>query len=142
MDQRISIITLGVSDLKKSRDFYDSLGWSVASNEDTEDIICYNLNGMSFALFPRDGLAEDAGVEIKSEGYSSITLAYNVSSENEVDEVLSLAKEAGAEIVKQGQAVFWGGYSGYFADPDKNLWEVACNPFSPLKKDGSFQRSS
>ncbi len=61
MDQRISIITLGVSDLKKSRDFYDSLGWSVASNEDTEDIICYNLNGMSFALFPRDGLAEDAG---------------------------------------------------------------------------------
>lgn len=140
MDQRVSIITLGVSDLKKSREFYDALGWEAASDHDSEEFICYNLHSMAFALYPLDKLAEDAKILAPAKGqYSPFSMAYNVRSENEVEAALNEAKKAGATIVKQAEKVFWGGYSGYFADPDGYLWEVAFNPFSPLGQNGEFQ---
>ncbi len=139
MEQRISIITLGVVDLKRARAFYDALGWKVASEEQAEQIVAYDLNGMTLALYPLDKLAEDAKIEVKRSGYSTSTIAYNVRSEEEVDSTLQEAVMAGGELIKPAEKVFWGGYSGYFADPDKNLWEVAYNPFSKLGPNGEFQ---
>ena len=139
MEQRLSLITLGVSDLKQSRQFYDQLGWQVASEEQAEEIVAYNLQSMCLALYPLDKLMEDTTVRAGRDGYSPMTLAYNVNSEAEVDAMLEEARKAGGEIVKPAQKVFWGGYSGYFADPDKYLWEVAFNPFSPLGPNGAFQ---
>ncbi len=141
MDQRLSIITLGVSDLNTSRAFYEALGWRVAGEDGADKIVAFNLKAMALALFPREELAGDAGVEMNGGGkaYAPFTLAYNVASEDEVDAVLKQAEECGATIIKPAQKVFWGGYSGYFADPDGFLWEVAYNPFSKLKDDGSFQ---
>lgn len=139
MEQRISIITLGVDDLQKSRVFYDSLGWQVVTEEQSDEIICYNLQSMALALFPWEKLAEDAGVSPNRSGYSSFTIAYNVNSEIEVETILEQAHQAGAKIIKPAQKVFWGGYSGYFSDPDNHLWEVAYNPFSKLGPNGEFQ---
>lgn len=139
MQQRISIITLGVSDLKKARAFYDSLGWKVACEDQVEEIVAYNLPNMALALYPLDKLADEAKVPIRRGGYSSVIIAYNVNSESEVQDILDEAKKAGGEIVKPAEKVFWGGYSGYFSDPDENLWEVAYNPFSPLGPKGEFQ---
>ena len=139
MQQRISIITLGVADLKKARVFYDSLGWKVASEDQAEDIVAYNLQNMTLALYPLDKLAEDAKVPMNRTGYSTVTIAYNVNSESDVQDVLEEAQKAGGRIVKPAEKVFWGGYSGYFSDPDGNLWEVAYNPFSPLGPRGEFQ---
>ena len=138
MQQRLSIITLGVTDLAKSKQFYDALGWQ-AANKEHEEIVAYNLNQMAFALYPRNKLAEDATVPVKEGGYSNFSLAYNVDSEAAVDAMLQEAEKAGAKIIKPGQKVFWGGYSGYFADPDGFLWEVAFNPFSTLGPNGEFQ---
>ena len=139
MEQRISIITLGVSDLKQARAFYDALGWKVATEDQTEEIVAYDLQNMTLALYPLDKLAEDAKVNVSRSGFSTTTIAYNVNSENEVDVVLEEAEKAGGTIVKPAEKVFWGGYSGYFSDPDGNLWEVAHNPFSPLGPKGEFQ---
>ncbi len=139
MEQRISIITLGVSDLKKARAFYDSLGWKVASEDKAEEIVAYDLPNMTLALYPLDKLAEDAKVTVTQSGYSTITIAYNVNSENEVDDILKEVQNAGGQLVKSAEKVFWGGYSGYFSDPDGNLWEVAYNPFSKLGPKGEFQ---
>jgi predicted lactoylglutathione lyase len=139
MDQRISIVTLGVADLKKARAFYDALGWKVASEDQAEDIVAYDLIGMTLCLYPLNKLAEDAKIEIKNHEYSTITIAYNVGSEEEVDAVLEEAVRAGGKKVKTAEKAFWGGYSGYFADPDGNLWEVAHNPFAPLGPEGEFR---
>lgn len=140
MQQRLSIITLGVADLKASRAFYDALGWKVASEDQSEEIVAYDLLSMTLALYPRDKLAEDAKIPLTEKPqYSNITLAYNVESEDAVDAMLREAVDAGATLVKAAEKVFWGGYSGYFADPDGNLWEVAYNPHSALGKDGAFQ---
>jgi predicted lactoylglutathione lyase len=139
MDQRLSVITLGVADLKRSRAFYDALGWKVASEEQAEQIVAYDLISMTLCLYPLNGLAEDAKIEINKQGYSTIILAYNVGSEEEVEAVLDEAVKAGGELVKKAEKVFWGGYSGYFADPDGNLWEVAFNPFAPLGPEGEFK---
>ena len=140
MEQRLSIITLGVSDMKKSRAFYDALGWQVASEDQSEEIVAYNLQSMALALYPLDKLAEDAKIETPARPqYSTHTIAYNVNSEAEVDQTLKDAVTAGATLVKPAEKVFWGGYSGYFADPDGNLWEVAHNPFSALGPNGEFQ---
>ena len=139
MEQRLSLITLGVADLAKARAFYDALGWKVATEDQSEAIVCYNLNNMALALYPWDKLAEDAQVPVERSGYSAITIAYNVSTEQGVDLILSEAEKAGGTIVKPAQKVFWGGYSGYFADPDGHLWEVAHNPFSSLGPNGEFQ---
>lgn len=145
MQQRLSIVTLGVSNLKKSKQFYDSLGWKAANEGEKEsnEIVAYNLNGMAFALYPIDKVADEfpSIIPPKLNGYSSFTMAYNVNSEKEVDEIINEAKSVGAEIVKLPEKVFWGGYSGYFSDPDGYLWEVAFNPFSKVNEDGSFQWS-
>jgi len=139
MDQRLSIITLGVADLKRSRAFYDALGWKVASEDQADQIVAYDLIGMTMCLYPLDKLGEDAKIQVQSQEHSTITMAYNVRSEKEVDTALDEAVKAGGKQVKAAEKVFWGGYSGYFADPDGNLWEVAHNPFAPLGPNGEFQ---
>lgn len=139
MEQRLSILTLGVSDLKKSKGFYDALGWSSVSHPQDEAIIAYDLQGMTFALYPREEFIKEINTPLEKPKYSSFSLAYNVSSESEVDQVIQEAITAGGEMVKPPEKVFWGGYSGYFADPDGNLWEVAFNPFSRLGPNGEFQ---
>jgi uncharacterized protein len=139
MEQRVSIITLGVSDLKKSRAFYDALGWKVASEDKTEEIVAYDLQNMTLALYPLNKLAEDAKIPVERSGYSTITIAYNVNSETEVNETLEEVQKAGGKLIKAAEKDFWGGYSGYFSDPDGNLWEVAYNPFAPLGPKGEFQ---
>lgn len=139
MEQRLSIITLGVSDLTKAKAFYDGLGWQAASSPDTEEIIAYDLQSMALALYPWDKLAKDVGVSVERSGPSAITLAYNVGSEHDVDHMLKAATELGATITKPAQKAFWGGYSGCFSDPDGHIWEIAFNPFSKLGPNGEFQ---
>jgi predicted lactoylglutathione lyase len=138
MEQRVSLITLGVTDLKSSTEFYERLGWrhSMASSE---GITFFQAGGMVLALYPRDELAKDANIAPEVHGFTGITLAYNTRSRKEVDSVLEEAKAAGATILKPAQEAFWGGYSGYFADPDGFLWEVAWNPHFPIAEDGSIQ---
>ena len=138
MEQRLSIVTLGVSDLARSREFYERLGWrrSMAS---TEGIVFFQAGGMALALYPRRDLAKDANVAPESQGFGGVTLAYNTRNHDEVDSVLNEAKAAGATVVKPAQEAFWGGYSGYFSDPDGFLWEVAWNPGFPIAEDGSIR---
>ncbi len=147
MEQRISLITLGVSDLSRSREFYERLGWR-RSLAKSEGIVFFQARGMALALYPRAGLAQDANIEDANlkdanipagRGFTGITLAYNARTRAEVDAVLSEAKGAGAKIQKPAAEAFWGGYSGYFADPDGFLWEVAWNPHFPIAEDGSIQ---
>jgi predicted lactoylglutathione lyase len=135
LDPRISLVTLGVADVERATAFYERLGWkkSVAS-QDTITFI--QLKGTVLGLFSREKLAEDAGVENTQPGFSGITLAHNVASARGVDAVFKFAVACGATPVKQPEKVFWGGYSGYFADLDGHLWEVAYNPFFPLDKEG------
>ncbi len=129
MRQKLSIVTLGVSDLNRSRNFYQNgLGWA-PSSASQDSIIFFDLGGVGLALFPVDELAKDAAVSSERAGFPGITLAHNAKSAEEVDRVLQKAEQAGAKITKKAQKVFWGGYSGYFADPDGYLWEVAWNPF-------------
>ena len=129
MRQKLSIVTLGVKDLKKSRNFYqDGLGWT-PSRVSQDSIIFFDLGGVGLALFPVEELAKDAAVQSEKTGFSGITLAHNTKNIEEVDAVLQKAEQAGAKIIKQAQKASWGGYSGYFADIDGHLWEVAWNPF-------------
>lgn len=139
MEQRMSIITLGVSNLKQSRSFYENLGWEVATEGQTENIVAFNLQSFVLALYPNDDLADDVGIEMNSSSSHSFTLAYNVGSEEEVDRVIDKVQAIGAKIVKEPQKVFWGGYSSYFLDPDGYIWEVAFNPYSVPEKDGAFK---
>ena len=138
MEQRISIITLGVTDIQKSRAFYENLGWKVATEKASEHIVAFNLQAFVLVLYPRTALAEDIGIKMDSSSHPSFTLAYNVHAEDEVDRVINEARSIGAKIIKEPQKVFWGGYSSYFSDPDGYLWEVAFNPYSTPEKDGSF----
>ena len=140
MEQRLSIVTLGVADLDRARGFYlDGLGWSEQA-QDSDGIVFIQMPGIIFALYPIDALAEDIGIDPPS-GITpgGITLAYNTRSEAEVDDTLATAVTAGALLVKAAEKVFWGGYSGYFSDPDGHLWEVAYNPFSTIAEDGSIR---
>ena len=138
MEQRVSIITLGVADLTSSREFYERLGWR-RSMAKAEGVVFFQTGGMALALFPRDELAKDANVAADGHGFSGISLAYNARSREEVDAVLAEVETAGGRILKRGQEAFWGGYSGYFADPDGYLWEVAWNPSFAIAEDGSIQ---
>ena len=139
MEQRLSIVTLGVDDLARSRSFYEALGWRVASEENTDSIVCFTLNESDSPLYPRAKLAEDIGSRGSGgNATGAVTLAYNVRERGHVAKVLDEAERAGGAIVKPAQDVFWGGHSGYFADPDGHLWEAAWNPFSPLDDAGSF----
>lgn len=137
MEQRLSIITLGVKDLERSREFYERLGWR-RSMEKAEGIVFFQAGGIAVALYPRQELAKDANIADDGEGFSGTTLAYNARNRQEVDSVLTEAKAAGARILKPAQEAFWGGYSGYFSDPDGFLWEVAWNPGFEIGADGSI----
>ncbi|PMB50905.1 glyoxalase [Fischerella thermalis CCMEE 5201] len=136
MKPQLNIITLGVTDLHRSLQFYqDGLGWR-KSSASQDDIIFFQLSAVVLALYPREKLAEDARVSPFHQGFSGFTVAYNTRNKEEVDEILQLAESVGAKITKPAEHVFWGGYSGYFADPDDYLWEVAWNPFFELAEDG------
>lgn len=127
MKPRISMITLGVRNLTASIEFYEH-GLGFPRMESPPDVAFFTLDGTWLGLYDREALAEDATISAEGEGFESFTLAHNVGSEEEVDEVISQAVKAGATLVKRPQKVFWGGYSGYFKDLDGHLWEVAHNP--------------
>ena len=132
----ITLITLGVADLGRARAFYAALGWEAA--EVGEGVVFIQLAGQVLALFGIDDLAKDMGAERAGLGTGAATLARNFASEAEVDAAFELAVGAGATVLKRPEKVFWGGYSGYFADPDGHVWEVAMNPFWPLAADGTL----
>jgi uncharacterized protein len=138
MEQRVSIITLGVADLKRSSEFYECLGWR-RSRAKAEGVVFFQAGGVALALFPRHELAKDANVTPHGAGFKGISLAYNTRNRAEVDSVLEAAEAAGATLLKPAQEAFWGGYSGYFSDPDGFLWEVAWNPSFPMSEDGSIR---
>ncbi len=133
-DQRVTLITLGVRDLDRSKAFYGALGWRPA--QEVEGTAFYQLHGQALALFGLDALAEDQGRPGAALGVGALTLAQNFASEEGVDAAFRRAELAGAVILKRPVAVSWGGYSGYWADPDGHVWEVAFNPFWPLGEDG------
>ena len=139
MEPRISIITLGVQDLEASFEFYSKLGFP-SSKTPEDGIIFFKTGGVCLALYPLDALAEDVSPDFKAvkAGFSGVTLAHNTRSKSEVDAVLALAETAGGKIEKPAQDVFWGGYSGYFSDPDGYLWEVAYGDCWEFNDDGSL----
>lgn len=129
MRQKLNLITLGVDDLERSLRFYrDGLGWQ-PSSASQDDIAFFPLSGVVLALYPREKLAEDILIDATGSGFPGVTLAYNAKNQEEVNAVLQTVEGLGAKILKPAQTVFWGGYSGYFADPDGHIWEVAWNPF-------------
>ncbi len=133
MKPKIAMIALGVADIARSIGFYrDGLGLPLYDHQAGQDHAMFALEGTWLFLYPRQALAEDAGVSHVGEGFRAVTLAHNAGSKAEVDAAFAQALAAGAKAVKQPQDVFWGGYSGYFADPDGHLWEVAFNPFLDL----------
>jgi len=133
MKAKISLVTLGVSDLRRSLKFYrDGLGLPAHGYKEGNEVVFFEMEGSWLGLYPKDKLAEDATVSPEGSGFAGITLAHNTGSKEAVDAVFALAVSAGARVVKKPQDVFWGGYSGYFADPDGHLWEVAWNPFMDL----------
>jgi len=134
--QRVTVITLGVADLGRARAFYAALGWTPA--EATATIVFYQLNGMVLGLFGAGDLAADQGRPDALLGTGAMTLAQNFEAEAEVDAAYERALAAGATALKRPEKVFWGGYSGYFADPDGHVWELAMNPFWPLAPDGGL----
>ncbi len=137
MEQRVSLITLGVADLARSIAFYEALGWT-RSMRNAEGVAFFQCGGMAVALWPRTELAGDAGIPPEGSGFSGIALAQNVRAREEVDEVLAEAVTAGGSLIRAAAEAFWGGYQGYFADPDGHLWEVAWNPGFAIGADGGI----
>jgi catechol 2,3-dioxygenase-like lactoylglutathione lyase family enzyme len=137
MEQRLTVVTLGVSDLARSRAFYEALGWTTGAAPD-DDVVFFQSGGMVFALWGRSQLAEDSGVT-EGQGWGGITLAHNVRSQSEVDSAMSEAAAAGATITRRAGETFWGGYSGVFLDPDGYPWEVAHHPHWTIEQDGSVK---
>lgn len=138
--QRVTLITLGVADLARARAFYAALGWQPA--ESAEGVVFYQMNGMVLGLFGLADLAKDQGRPGAALGTGAMTLAQNFATRDEVDAAFAAAVAAGATALKPPEAVFWGGYSGYYADPDGHVWELAMNPFWPLAEDGSLTLSA
>lgn len=136
MEQRVSLITLGVADTARSRTFYEALGWSGESPDG--DVVFFQAGGMVLGLWGREQLAEDSGVRDHG-GWGGVALAHNVGSPEEVDAILTQAEAAGATIARTGASTFWGGYSGVFIDPDGHPWEIAHNPGWILAEDGSIR---
>lgn len=135
LEPRITLVTLGVSDVAASTAFYERLGWK-RSSASNDSVTFFRMNGTVLGLFGRADLAKDAGVENTRPGFSGVSLAHNLKSEAAVDEAYAFALSCGAKGIKPPQKVFWGGYSCYFADPDGHLWEMAWNPFMPIGADG------
>jgi catechol 2,3-dioxygenase-like lactoylglutathione lyase family enzyme len=137
MEQRVSLITVGVADVSRAQAFYEALGWKMDAgvDDETDHVAFFQTPGLIFALWDRGKLAKDSGVEDPG-GWGGVTLAYNVRSPEEVDAVLEEARAAGAQIPRAGAETFWGGYSGVFIDPDGNPWEVAHNPRWTVHEDG------
>ncbi len=140
LPQKLTLVTLGVADVAVSRRFYEGLGF-LAAELDSEGVAFFDLNGLVLAVFGRDDLAEDANAKLESgdQGYSRISLAINLESEAAVDAAMAFAAQQGGRITQPARKVFWGGYAGYFADPDGFLWEIAYNPFWPLDEHGRPQ---
>jgi uncharacterized protein len=137
VEQRVSLVTLGVTDLARSRRFYEALGWKTGAAP-SDDVVFFQAGGMIVALWDRASLAEDS-VDTDCGGWGGVTLAYNTRSPDEVDAVLAEAERAGATIGRPGAETFWGGYSGVFLDPDGHAWEVAHNPHWTVADDGSVR---
>jgi uncharacterized protein len=137
MDQRVSLITLGVEDIGRARDFYEALGWR---GQQLEDTVFFQAGGQAVVLWSRAALAQDAGVSDgrDASGFGGIALAHNVRSRAEVDQTLDVARRSGAEITRAAAETFYGGYAGYFSDPDGHLWEVAYNPGFTLTDEGAL----
>ena len=139
MTPHINFVTLGVADIARARGFYERLGLK-ASAASNEQVAFFDANGVVLALFGHDALAEDAHLACEpAQTYRGVGLAWNATSETEADAIVAHAVACGAKLVKQPQKVFWGGYSGYFSDPDNHLWEVAYNPFFPLNSEGRVE---
>ncbi|WP_374311507.1 VOC family protein [Dongia sp.] len=139
MRPRVSLITLGVDDLARARRFYESgLGWKISSASNENVVFIQLAGGVGLGLFSRKSLAEDAHLSDAGSGFSGITLAQNLESKEAVDRAMDRAIAAGGKLLKKPEDVFWGGYSGYFADPEGHIWELAWNPFFPLSADGGI----
>jgi uncharacterized protein len=137
MDQRVSLITLGVRDLVRARRFYEALGWRTTSKPE-DGVAFFQAGGMVLALWSREELAQDSTVQDNG-GWGGIALAHNVRSPEEVDATIDEARKAGARIGREGKETSWGGYSAVFVDPDGHPWEVAHNPFWSIAADGSVR---
>jgi uncharacterized protein len=137
MQPRVSLITIGVANLERSRSFYEALGWESDSKPE-DGVVFFQSGGMVFALWSREELAKDSAV-VDGGGWGGVTLAHNVRSPAEVDAFLELARAAGAQVPRAGAKTFWGGYSGLFIDPDGHPWEVAHNPFWTIDDEGSIR---
>jgi catechol 2,3-dioxygenase-like lactoylglutathione lyase family enzyme len=142
MENRISLVTLGVRDLARARAFYEAMGWTPAGAQ--EGIVFFQANGMVLALWPSDQLAQDAKIAIapragRDRPFGNLSLAYNVRHRREVKAELARARKAGAKILRPAEKAFWGGETGYFADPDGHLWEVAWNPMWTLDRRGNVK---
>ncbi len=139
MTPRLNLVTLGVADIAASRSFYQRLGF-VASPAGNDDVAFFDANGIVLGLFGHDALARDAGLPpAPPPAFRGVSLAWNARDEAEADAIIAHAVACGASLVKAPHKVFWGGYSGYFADPDGHLWEVAFNPFFPLSREGRIE---
>lgn len=138
MEQRLSLVTLGVADLDRAIAFYEALGWK-RSVRDAPGVAFFQTGSIAFGLYPRNALAADAGVEPDGTGFRSFALAHNAREKSDVDVLMAEAVAAGATLVKPAEEAFWDGYSGYFADPDGFLWEIAWNPGFEIAEDGSIR---
>lgn len=139
MDQRVSLITLGVDDVARAAAFYEALGWARVPNED-EGIVVFNLLSQVLGLYPKENLARDMGLDLSEVGgFSGLTIGYNVREKAEVAEIYKAAIAAGGRGIKEPHDIFWGGHSAYIADLDGHVWEISHNPFSPPREDGAFQ---
>ena len=136
MDQRVSLITLGVADVKRSRLFYERLGWE---GQEVEKTVFFQTGGIALVLWAREKLAVDCGLtDEPTDGFGGVALAHNVRSEAEVAEIVAMAERAGATVTRRPAKTFYGGYAGCFTDPDGHVWEIAHNPGFPLAEDGSI----
>ena len=135
--QRVTLITLGVADLERSKAFYGALGWTV-TREMPGEVVFYQINGMAFGFYGLDGLAQEQNRPVAALGTGAMTLAQNMATPGEVGAAFARAIAAGATPLAEPTEMHWGGYSSYYADPDGHVWEVACNPFWPLNPDGSL----
>jgi catechol 2,3-dioxygenase-like lactoylglutathione lyase family enzyme len=137
MEQRVSLITLGVPDLDKAAVFYEALGWQRADSLD--GVVAFDLISQTLGLYPLAKLAAETGLSEQDLGTGAVSLSHNTRNKDDVARLLAAAEAAGAEILKPAQDVFWGGHHGYFRSPDGHLWEIAYNPFSKLSAEGAFR---